>query len=340
MYAALESPAGRRRRRRQDLVASRRSLSVTIASMASGDDKTSRSVTLAQEKAREQRVQRLKKVLEARLGDPLPSVDALMAELGEGAEHPELWEQLGAAATRDGMEAALAEAYKKCASGLRMKRLEPNAQATMLMRAADYFQGVMGDAATAEGFLERVVDLVPSHAEAYARLERRREKLLDAARLLELYAKVAAVPPKPAAVLANQALNRLLQLSPKTPLADRACEQLLVLVPVNPRLLDALDAHVCATKRYVLACALLEGALLDTTAPPPFVLRRRERLLELYMGDAASPESAIAHVEELLKQDPAHAKAVAVAERLLSTPKVASRAAAALRDARRARASG
>lgn len=295
------------------------------------------SVLLAAEKARALRVERLGKTLDARLEQPIPAVDALMAELGEGASHPELWEKLHAAAARDGKEAELADAYRKCADGARMKRLAPRAQAEMLMRAADYFQGMLGDDASAETFLERVIDVMPENADAFARLERRLEKLLDSNRLLELYAKVAAVPPKPIATLANQALHRVLQLSAKAPLSEEAMKRLLALVPANPRLLEALEAHCRTTKRYAIACALIEQALLDEAAPEPLVAQRRKRLLQLYMGEAASPELAMPHVEALLERDPSDASVFAVGEKLLSVRSVASRAADALRNARRAR---
>jgi hypothetical protein len=219
-----------------------------------------------------------------------------------------------------------------------MKRLAADAQANVLMHAADFFQGVRGDAVTAESFLERVLAIVPGHAEAFGRLERRFEKLLDARRLLELYANVAAVPPKPVQVLATQAFNRVLQLAAKDEtLSDDACRKLLALVPTNPRLLDGLESHCRATRRPALGAELIERALLDEGTPEALRVPRRQRLLDLYMGEAAAPAAAIPHVEKLLERDPADANALKVAEKLLSTREVASRAAAALQAARRAR---
>jgi hypothetical protein len=315
--------------------------SLMIAGMPGADGPSKplgKSVMLAAEKTRAQRQTRLKAMLHLRLENPLAAVDALMAELVEGDPQSALWEQLHASAARDGQEAALAEAYTKCANGMRMKRLKPEGQAEVLMHAADFSQGVLGDAAAAEGFLERVLGIVPGHAEAFGRLERRLEKLLDARRLLELYASVAAAPPKQATILAMQAFNRLLQLSPKDALSDLACRRLLVLVPTNPRLLDALETHCRATKRPALACELVEQALVADAAPDPMLVQqRRHRLLDLYMGDAACPALAMPHVEELLKRNPEDANALKVAERLLSTREVASRAAAALQTARRTR---
>jgi hypothetical protein len=297
-----------------------------------------RSVALAAEKARAVRVQRLKAMLEQRIENPIAAIDTLIAEASEGASRSELWEQLHAAAMRDGLEAEVADAYVKCANGPRMKRLSPEAQAEVLMHAADFFQGMRGDAATAETFLERVVGIVPAHVEAFGRLERRFEKLLDARRLLELYANVAAAPPRPVNVLATQAFNRVLQLTTKDgTLSDDACRKLLALVPTNPRLLDALEGHCRATKRAGLACALLEQVLADETAPEAVTVQRRQRLLELYVGEAAAPAEAIPHVEKLLERDPTDAFAIKAAEKLLSAREVASRAAAALQAARRAR---
>jgi hypothetical protein len=205
------------------------------------------------------------------------------------------------------------------------------------MHAADYFQGVRGDAVAAQEFLERVLRTVPGHAEAFGRLERRLEKLLDARGLVILYASVATAPPKPANVLATQAFNRLVQLAGKVAVPDEACLELIPLVAEHPRLLDALETHCRATKRPALACVLIEQALGSETEETDITAQRRHRLVDLYMGDAASPEDAIAHVEKLLERNPSDATALKAAERLLSTRDVASRAAAALQIARRSR---
>ncbi len=310
---------------------------VRLRGMPSDSKPIPASVRVATEKARAQRIERLSKIIEGRLGEPVPVVDALMAELGEGASHPELWEKLHAAAARDGKDAALADAYKKCADGARMKRLSLPAQAEMLMRAADYFQGMLGDDASAEIFLERVMNITPEHTEAFARLERRLEKRLDSNRLLELYARVAAVPPRPLTVLANQALHRLVRLSPQSPLSEDACKRLVALVPANVRVLDALEAHCRGTKRFALACVLLEQALRGVDAHEPLRIPWRKRLVRLYVGEAASPELAMPHVEELLEGDPMDASVFEIGEKLLSVRNVASRAAAALASARRRR---
>lgn len=295
------------------------------------------SVKAVSEKRRAERMQRLKTMLEQRLENPLPAVEALIAEVADGGSHPQLWEQLHGAATRDGREAALADAYLKCTAGPRLGRLSADAQAEVLMHAADFFQGMRGDGKTAESILERVLAIAPGHVDAFNRLERVLEKQLDSRRLVELYARVASAPPRAINVLATQALHRVLQLAAKdAPISDDACRKLVVLVPANPRLLDALEAHCRATKRAPLACALIEQALADEPSEE-LTLQRRHRLVELYVGDAAMPAEALPHVEWLLDRDATDAVAIKAGEKLLSNRDVASRAAAALQNARKAR---
>lgn len=295
------------------------------------------SVAWATQKARASRIQRLMTTLAERLDHPIAVVDSLMAEMATGELRPELWEYLHRVATRDKVEAALADAYVKCADGPRMKRLAPEAQAAILMHAADFFQGVRGDLATAHDFLERVLRVVPGHAAAFARLERRLEEQLDARGLLVLYGKVAAVPPKPAHILANQAHLRLLQITGKAILSDETCTRLLALVPHNPRLLGALESHCRATNRHKLARALIEETLVSEAAEIAQTVGSRRRILELCLAERETPAELIVHVEVLLKDDPSDEIALKAAQRLLGRADLASRAATALQTARRRR---
>lgn len=296
------------------------------------------SVRLAVQKARSERLLRLDATLEQRLVNPLAAIEVLVTEMGDGNAHAEVWERLHGAAVRDGLEAETADAYLKCASSPRLRRLAPEGQAVVLMHAADFLEGVRGDGAAAEPLLERVIALAPGEVDAVHRLERRLERLLGPVRLLELYALIAADPPRQRSVLATQVHHRLMQLAAREgAISDDACRKLLVLVAENPRLLDALEAHCRKTKRAALACALMESVLADGVLPEELAMQRRLRLVELYFGEAQAPAEAIGHVEVLLEHDPTSSAAVRFAEKLLSTREVASRAAAALKNARSAR---
>jgi hypothetical protein len=100
-------------------------------------------------------------------------------------------------------------------------------------------------------------------------------------------------------------------------------------------LLGALEAHCRKTSRLGLACELFEQSISAKGLPEVKVVELHRRLIELYMGEVGTPEEAISHVEVLLARDPNDAQARPAAERLIPNRKVASRAAAALQQARR-----
>jgi hypothetical protein len=303
-------------------------------------EKPSPEMSESADKARALKLERLKSMVEGRLQNPAAALDVLLSELRSGAPQSGLWEALHGASLRDGQEAALASAYQKITHERKLQPFEPWAQVEVLMHAADFFQGVMGDGAAAEGFLERVLLVAPQHADAFRRLERRALSIKDKdpRRLVELYALVASGQPRTAGDLVTKAINLIVPLSAALALSEVACKRLVKLVGTHPTIVDTLDAHCRKTKRPDLACALLEEALLDPALPKS--IDQRRRLIELYTSESSTPGKAIAHVEELLNADPGDAVARAGAERLLSVREVAPKAAAALQQARRQARSG
>jgi tetratricopeptide (TPR) repeat protein len=287
------------------------------------------------DKAHAQRLSRLRTWLATRVDNPHAALEVLISELEAGASQADLWAALHAAATRDRAEETLASAYAKMASSQRVARLPADAAAAFFMHAADYAQSVRLGSASEEAFLERVLRLLPSHPDAFARFERRLDSDSDPRRALALYANAAAAPPIAPATLAMKAMHKVVMLKEDAPLADDACRKLVMLAADNPRLLRALDAHCRLTKRFALACEVIERALENAMLPYDDALALRRRLLLLYTGEAALPHRAIEHVEELLRAEPTDADARRVAERLLGVREVASRAASALAVARR-----
>lgn len=287
------------------------------------------------EKARALRLQRLEASLDVHLEHPEATVETLLSELQWGEMLPESWEKLHAAAVRDGKESELAQAYGKVTVERRLKQLTVQQRTSLLLHAADFCLGVLGDAVAADGYLWRVLEVVSDHEEAFARLDRRFNGAQNRVRVVELYALVAAKPPKPPGELATAVVNIISQLPSSSPVSDEACRRLLVLLPESPTLLAVLEGHCRNTRRAALACTLLEASLQDFPGSKPEMVERRRQLIKLYLGEANAPEKAIGHVELLLVQDASDPQARAAAERLLREPQVASRAAAALQEARR-----
>jgi len=287
------------------------------------------------EKARAQRLQRLKSMLDNRLDNSAAALEVLISEMLAKEPQRDLWERLHGAAARDAVERELAAAYANVTSPRRLSQLEPWAQADVLMHAADFHQGVLGDADAAQKFLERVQQVVPGHPESFVRLERRFDARGDQRGLIELYAIVGAAAPKLAGELASKALNKIVPLPATVPLSEEACKRVVALGVTQVGLLDVLDAHCKKTKRPALAAELAELSLAGGALAGATAVKQRRRLVELYTGEASAPAKAIGHIEELLGQDPGDPTARTGAERLLRNKEVAARAAAALQVARR-----
>lgn len=285
-------------------------------------------------KARALRIERLATMLNTGLTNPPAAVEVLICELEAGEKQPHLWEGLHVAAS-NGREQELAAAYRALASGRRLKQVSPDIAAEVLIHGAHFFQGMLGDVETAETFLMSALAAAPTHLDAFQRLEKKYEALPDKRRLLELYGKVAANPPKPALELAGKAVNALVPLTAKTPLSDQACKGLVGFAPASPTVLEALEAHCLKTSRAKLACTLIELALERGGLPEATAVERRQRLVELYLGEAEQPEKAIAHVETLLLRDPNDPGGRAATKRLIAIRPLADRVSAMLQDVRR-----
>jgi len=286
-------------------------------------------------KARAMRLERLQTMLDQQLVNPRAALETLMTELRIGESQPALWEQLHQAASRDKNEIELADAYEKMAADRRLKQLAPVEHAALLMHAADFLQGSLGDGDGAEPYLWNVLRLTPDNREAFSRIERRIEAAHDELRLVELYAVVSRSPPKPADEMARRVIKIVALLPAKTPLSDEACRGLLGLVPASSAVLSILETHCQKTHRKDLAYELIEEAIAAGGLPEVKTVEQHRHLIEMYMGENNTPEKAISHVEALLGRYPSDAQARAAAERLIQNRLVASRAAAVLQKARR-----
>jgi hypothetical protein len=288
------------------------------------------------EKARALRLQRLSTMLDVKLEHPAAALDVLIRELEQEHVEPSLWERFHAAALRDGQEQGVAAAYRAVAVKHRLQQLPAAAAGALLVHAADFFQGVLGDMDTSVTLLHSVLERVPGHPEAFARLERRFLEPRDNLKLLDIYGLVAAKPPVSADHLAHSVVNAIGALPTRSPLPDETCRRLIALVSAGGiGVLDALWGHCKKTDRPLLACELGEHVLAHVELTKQGALALRRDLAELYTTDAGEPDKAITHVELLLAHDATDTRVRAAASRLLSSRTVGVRAASALREARR-----
>ena len=205
---------------------------------------------------RASRLARLRQMLGERLVDPTAALETLLDELEHGDLHRDQWEALHVAAERDDKEVELGTAYQQLLTRPRLGRLELPQQVRVLMHAADFFQGILGDAELARAFLHRVLESDPDHVEAFDRLERAFRTQADTRALIQLYALVARNPPLPPARIAERAAELISTLPEWMALSEDVCSRLLAVAPESPTLLDVICQHCTRTGRSHLAQAL------------------------------------------------------------------------------------
>src|SRR5690242_4977299 len=108
--------------------------------------------------------------LQTKLVNEAQLLEALVANLARGHSLPELWTQLHQAAARDERVPELAFAYERISHDPKIKFLPSSAQCEILMHAATFFADVFGDQVGATGYLDQVLALNPTHADAFARM--------------------------------------------------------------------------------------------------------------------------------------------------------------------------
>ncbi|WP_438015371.1 tetratricopeptide repeat protein [Sorangium sp. So ce315] len=280
------------------------------------------------------RIEGLEAALEQGIDNEAAALDVLVAAAAKGSPHPELWAKLHEAAARHDRFSELAFAYERFASERRFGMLPQAVQAEVLVRAAEFLADSFGDPGGARPYLERALSVLPSHNEAFVRLERILEDANEPPRLADLYALAANHRPDRAEQLAllRRAFELIEASSKEEERAIKLLQQIVKIDPGDASARWALETRFTRAGRLQDVARLLEQAL--TTDPPPAdALAIRSRLLDLYSGPLKEIERALPHVEEVLAQNPAHEGAARAAEALLGRKTALVRAAAALEAA-------
>ncbi|WP_437631564.1 tetratricopeptide repeat protein [Sorangium sp. So ce854] len=280
------------------------------------------------------RIENLGAALEQGIDNEAAALDVLVAAAAKGSPHPELWAKLHEAAARHDRFSELAFAYERLASERRFGMLPQAVQADVLVHAAGFLADSFGDPGGARPYLERALSVLPSHNEAFVRLERILKDANEPPRLADLYALAANHRPDRAEQLAllRRAFELIEASSKEEERAIKLLQQIVKIDPGDASARWALETRFTRAGRLQDVARLLEQAL--TTDPPPAdALAIRSRLLDLYGGPLKEIERALPHVEEVLAQNPAHEGAARAAEALLGRKTALVRAAAALEAA-------
>jgi len=280
--------------------------------------------------------------LDATIEDSQAVIDAMLASLARGRLSSEAWEQLHAAARRDGRIDSVATAFASVSQGPRTKSMQPSVLAEFLFQAARFSDEVFGDDLGAAMYLERALVLAPAHPGSFAKMEAILERRQSHDKLADLYAANAPYKPRgQQALMLRHAAECLVRSrdddGDKAAVDDRVIDlwqQIVRLEPGDGEARSHLEGLCFKAGRFRDAVRLNEQALAADPEPDEYSKQTLlERIVELYADRLGEPERAVAYVEQLLALDPAHEGARGVAESLLSSGGLAGRAAAALATA-------
>ncbi len=280
------------------------------------------------------RIDTLATALQQKLENEAAVLDLLVSALARGQTHDAMWEQLHDAALRDDRVAELAFAYERFSKDKKLRSMNPGAQTAFLLHAGSFFAEVFGDVDGAEPYLERAFSLSPGDATVFQKLEAVLSGKGENRKLGEMYATAAGLQTERAEQLRMLQQAAVLMAGDE----DRSAKIHLEVLKIDPTDVTSRRAlEDCYERGGKLAelAKLLEQALSgDATSPDVDATRLlRVRLISLYAGGLGEVERALPHVEELLRVDPSHPAARAIAGELLGHKGVAARAASALSSA-------
>ena len=274
--------------------------------------------------------------LEQRLDNPADVLEMLVTAVAKGEQPTEAWQRLHAASARHDKIAELAFAYEQTVSEKRVKLLQPEQQAFVYLRAAEFFSDTLGDVDAGIAHATRAAAAVPGNAETFALLERLCRSAGEAGKLAELYVETSARESDPArrAALLHEASELVKAATGNEELTLDIGQRILRIDPSREDVRSVVVQRLIARGRHKDVVDLLEQALRRDPAPSAEEARLlREWLVDLCLSELRDPTRALGHVEGLLSLDPGHAMALKSAEALLENRSVSLRAAGALSDA-------
>ncbi|HEY4116427.1 MAG TPA: hypothetical protein VGM56_01175, partial [Byssovorax sp.] len=277
------------------------------------------------------RLDALASALEQKLANEQGVLDLLIAAHARGQAVDPSWDKLHENAQRDDRLAELAFAYERISGERRVKAMPMAVQAKLLHRAGVFFADIFGDAGGAEGYLERAVALAPAELGAFEKLETLLVARHDGLRLAELYATTAQhrAAKEEQLELLRRAGELYEGFSGADSKAIKLYQEILRLDPGDGRARSLLADRFATAGRNADLARLLEQSFGADVAPAD-AIDARARLVALYAGKLGEIERALPHVEEILRAEPGHEAARAVAERLLSHKAITARVASLL----------
>lgn len=270
-------------------------------------------------------IERLATVYEQKLAEPGSALGVVLDGLHVRPGALELWDRAHELAGASGRPVELADAYKEILSG----QIEEDVLLALAARAGELHETILGDAAGAVPYYEKILSIRPDDDEAFSRLrgiltgaerwqeleqlyDREIARLDDASRKLEMLAEVALLAEDIMGDPARAATyhDRILELEPTYGVSLEALDRIHARLGQKKQLLDVLDRRVEQAHGSELSGLLL-------------------RVGQIALGEH-QPERAMTAIERVLEDEPSNYEARDVAERLLEIGSVRVRASRTL----------
>lgn len=266
--------------------------------------------------------QRLASVLENKLGAHSSALDVVLTAVLRYPSEISLWDHAESLAGESGRPTELAERFREVLRG----KLEPEMEIELSERAARLHEDKLGDPIGAAPYLEKILDLDPGNESAFRHLK---DILTAAERWGELEAlydrasKATDDTQRKVDMLIEVALI-CEEITEDAPKAIRYYERILEIEPAHDASIKALDRLYVRESQHEKLAALLERRLESAVDDELFELKLRLARIQIELHH---PESAIDHVEDVLRERQNDYEARELAERMLEIGTLRVRAA-------------
>jgi tetratricopeptide (TPR) repeat protein/DNA-directed RNA polymerase subunit F len=293
------------------------------------------AVVLEAEKSGERRLAlhlEIASVHEKKLSAPGTAFDAVLKALTEFPAELALWDRANDLANVAVRPTDLAEAYRThlMTTATADRSLPSDVELELCERAASLHDERLGDAEGAMPYLERVLAVAPTNERAFRRLKQiltTNERWVELEALYERAAQGTTDERMRIELLSEVALVAE-EIIGSAPQAIGYYERVLAIDALCEPAIQALEKLYEREERWSDLAELLERRLDTATEAESIVCRKT--LGGLYIERLASPERALAHLEEVLEKRHEDLHSRELVEKLLAVPELRQRAARVL----------
>lgn len=266
--------------------------------------------------------QRLATVLESKLGAHSSALDVVLQAVVRYPNEISLWDRAETLSSESGRPTELAERFREVLRG----KLEREMEIELSQRAARLHEDKLGDPIGAAPYLEKILELDPGNESAFQHLKdilTAAERWGELESLYDRASKATSDTDRQVDMLIEVALI-CEEITEDAPKAIRYYERILAIEPGHEASIKALDRLYVREGDNEKLADLLKRRLESAVDDELFELKLRLARIQIELHH---PESAIDHVEDVLRERQNDYQARELAERMLEIGSLRVRAA-------------